>query len=629
MTEMDWKELTKAREERAKIIAGSRGLPEAAAQGKLEQFQDVTLNEAVVLGLLNQGVRKFFAVFGHGSTDLGEVLRVYQAAGAVQVYNLRSEIEASHAASLLRWRFNEYSAVVTSIGPGALHAFSASLVGQSNGLGIYYLFGDETTHNEGPNMQQIPKREQNLYAKLTDVMGKGYTLTEKQSVFTALKWAWTITHDPAGERPFYLLLPMNVQSSLLKACNLLELPSPSHIPKQSCGDELQLKEAAEQLSGYRKVTVKLGGGAAGVSQEQLRKFLRAAGAVCVHSPHLSGCLPYEDPLQMTVGGSKGSLSGNYAMEHCELAVTIGARGVCQWDSSGTAWKKAEKVISINTRAEDALQYNRTIPLIGSAELILAQLTELLDEPQEEYTQWQLDCMVRKEEWNRHKQQIYGVEKLFDEKWGREVLTQPAAIKAAIDFADSVDAVKLFDAGDVQANGFQAVEDRHLGMTITDTGASYMGFGVSALLACAAADAPKYGIAFSGDGSFLMNPQVLLDGAYVSLHGMILIFDNRRMSAISNLQIAQYGTDFATDDTVAVDYASLAESFSGVKGIFAGYAKKDLEDALREAYDFPGLSVVHIPVYFGAGEGSDLGVFGSWNVGNWCEGVQAEKHKIGL
>ena len=43
---------------------------------------------------------------------------------------------------------------------------------------------------------------------------------------------------------------------------------------------------------------------------------------------------------------------------------------------------------------------------------------------------------------------------------------------------------LFDAGDVQANGFQVVEDEREGQTFSETGASYMGFAVSALLATA-------------------------------------------------------------------------------------------------------------------------------------------------
>ena len=330
-----------------------------------------------MLGLLNQNVRKFIGIFGHGTTDLGEVLRTYQEAGLVKAYNVRHETEASHAATQLKWQYGETAAVFTSIGPGALHAFAGSLVPQSNGLGVYYILGDETTHNEGPNMQQIPKRQQDLYLKLVTTMGKGYTLSDGNALFTALKWGWHTTQNPAGEEPFYLLLPMNIQSAMLNRCNLLEFPENTTLPCQKCADASSLEQAAELIRQYEKITVKIGGGARNISPKVMTDFLELSGSAFVHGPNVPGIIPYDHPRNMTVGGSKGSLSGNYAMEHCELLIAIGARGVCQWDSSGTAWKAVKQIININSQAEDALHYNRTLPLIGDAEAVLLQLIEIL------------------------------------------------------------------------------------------------------------------------------------------------------------------------------------------------------------------------------------------------------------
>ena len=108
--------------ERARAIAAAGGLERALASGAVPQYVDTTLSEAIVLGLLRQEVRVFLCVLGHGSTEIGEVLRVCQQAGLVRVCGVRSEIEASHAATALRWVTGEKAAVVTSIGPGALRA---------------------------------------------------------------------------------------------------------------------------------------------------------------------------------------------------------------------------------------------------------------------------------------------------------------------------------------------------------------------------------------------------------------------------------------------------------------------------------------------------------------------------
>ena len=166
-------------------------------------------------------------------------------------------------------------------------------------------------------------------------------------------------------------------------------------------------------------------------------------------------------------------------------------------------------------------------------------------------------------------------RINDEVWQRPALPQPAAIKIVADFAKEIGAAKFFDAGDVQANGFQIVEDDRTGDTFTEAGASYMGFAASALLASAIADEPRYGIAFCGDGSFMMNPQILIDGVEHGVRGMIVIFDNRRMAAITGLQIAQYEKEFRTNDRVAVDYVRLAGAVDGVRALHGGWSAEEL------------------------------------------------------
>jgi len=210
-----------------------------------------------------------------------------------------------------------------------------------------------------------------------------------------------------------------------------------------------------------------------------------------------------------------------------------------------------------------------------------------------------------------------------------VLTQPAAIKAATDWARANGVVTFFDAGDPQANGFQIVEDERLGQTFTETGASYMGFAPSALLATALTSRPFYGLAICGDGSFTMNPQILIDGVEHGARGCILLLDNRRMAAIAALQEAQYGAAYATSDSVAVDYKGWAGSIKGVLALDGGRSIEALKDALDKAKGHPGISLIHLPVYYGPDPLGGLGAFGRWNVGNWVEDTQALRHKIGL
>jgi 3D-(3,5/4)-trihydroxycyclohexane-1,2-dione acylhydrolase (decyclizing) len=605
---------------RARAIAKAGGIEQAIAAG-LPKLVECTLSEALVLGLLRQGVRKYFAIFGHGSTDLGNVLRVYEGEGVTQTINCRNEVEMAHAATALRWQYGELSAVITSIGPGAMQAFAGSLAAASNGVGVYHIYGDETTFGEGYNMQQVPKEEQSLFGRMTAVMGQSYVLHTPEGLRDALRRGSLCVNHPYRAGPFYLLLPLNTQPAMVTV-NLSALPARPQLPKLAPADDAAIDRAADMIAKATKVAIKAGGGTRG-HDAMMRRLAETAGAAVILSPGSTGVLPDAHAQNMHVGGSKGSISGNYAMAEADLLVVIGSRAVCQADCSGIGYKRAQAVININGDLADALHYNNTVALVGDIAAVADRLAGKLEALKASGNKgpWLKACAAKKTEWSAYKQKRYACGPLRDEAWQKPVLTQPVAIKIVADFAKEIGAAKFFDAGDVQANGFQIVEDERTGDTFTEAGASYMGFAASALLGGALAEKPRYGIAFCGDGSFMMNPQILIDAVEHRVRGMVVIFDNRRMAAITGLQLAQYQAEFRTNDHVAVDYKAIAAAVSGVLAVSGGDNAESLRGALRTASKHEGLSVVHVPVYCGPDELGGLGAWGEWNVGNWCEDVQ--------
>ena len=608
---------------RAAAIARAGGLQKAIEQGLLSRRVSVSLSEALVLGLLRQGVSKYLAIFGHGSTDLGEVLRVYTDAGVTRVFNFRNEVEMAHAGTALAWIHGETCAVVTSIGPGALQALAGSLAAASNGVGLYHIYGDETTHGEGYNMQQVPRPVQHVYGQMTALMGDSYVLHTPEALRDALRRGTRRVHHPVKPGPFYLLLPLNTQPQRIEQLNLAALPGRLRVARQAVADHEAIEEAAVLLRRYDRIVVKAGGGAR-AHAAAVRRLVEATGAVAVLSPGSTGVLPDAHPQNMHVGGSKGSISGNHAMERAELLVVVGSRAVCQSDCSGTGYPRARDVININGDLDDVAHYNRTLGLHGDIGAVLDQVLSALVVVRDTSLGrqgWLDECASAKRAWKDFLASRQSVGGLHDEVWDGVVLTQPEAIKIVADFARDIDAIKLFDAGDVQANGFQTVEDDLPFQTFTESGASYMGFATCAVIASGLASRPRYAVAFTGDGSFMMNPQALISAVEHGANGMIVIFDNRRMAAISSLQHAQYGVDFRTSDGVAVDYVAMAGAVRGVNAVRGGHTARSLQQALRQAHAHQGLSVVHVPVYAGVDERGGLGAYGSWNVGNWCEEVQ--------
>ncbi|HET6411766.1 MAG TPA: thiamine pyrophosphate-dependent enzyme [Anaeromyxobacter sp.] len=620
---------SEAMEARAGLLARHGGVAAVLSSGEWPGQVTTNLAEALVLGLLKQGVKKYLAIFGHGSTALAEVLRVYEGAGLLRTWNFRNEIEMSHAATALSWQYGEVPALVTSIGPGALQALAGSIAAASNGVGVYHLYGDETTHREGYNMQQIPRPQQGGYYQLTSAMGRSFVLHTPEAVREALRQGAVTVFDPAKAQPFYVLLPINTQPAPL-SLNLAALPVRPRSQPTVAADPGDFAEAAELLRSHDRIVLKAGGGTRRHAAA-VRELAERTGAAVVLSPGSVGVLPDDHSQNMHVGGSKGSISGNGAMEQATLLVAVGTRAVCQADCSGIGYPRVRAVLNLNQDRDDLYHYNLTTALRGD---ITATIRRLLDElgPAplgEGKRRWLLECSERKAAWRAFKAERVGGAPRLDPAWGKPVLTQPAAIATVAAFARERGAVKLFDAGDVQANGFQLVEDDRPGQSFTEAGASYMGFAASALLAGALADRPSYAIAFSGDGSFLMNPQVLVDAVEHRARGTVVVFDNRRMAAITGLQLAQYGHEYRTSDSVVVDYAAMAGAVRGVLGLWGGTSREALREALERAYAHPGLSLVHVPVYGGDAPEGGMGAYGDWNVGSWCERVQAEYHRRNL
>ena len=143
---------------------------------------------------------------------------------------------------------------------------------------------------------------------------------------------------------------------------------------------------------------------------EIAEFLDLVDGVAVTSPLVSGVIPYNHPRNMTVGGSKGSLCGNHAMENGDLLVALGTRFVCQSDSSRTNYPNVRQVISINADIEPLMHYNKTIALAGDVAATLVRLIEELKRRKinksASTSAWYSECHQKKREWESFKAERY-------------------------------------------------------------------------------------------------------------------------------------------------------------------------------------------------------------------------------
>ena len=216
---------------------------------------------------------------------------------------------------------------------------------------------------------------------------------------------------------------------------------------------------------------------------------------------------------MHVGGSKGSMSGNFAMGEANLLIVVGSRAVCQADCSGIGYPRTEAVINLNQDLHDLHHYNRTAALQGDIGASIRRLLqELAPRPAgEARRRWLSECAERKAEWKAF-QRARAPRRSRSPTSRGGCRSSPSRRRwpRSARFAAHRDAVKLFDAGDVQANGFQLVEDDQPFQSFTESGASYMGFAASAVVERARGPSRLLDRLLRRRVDHLMNPQVLVD-----------------------------------------------------------------------------------------------------------------------
>ena len=571
---------------RAAWLRDAGGVEAAAASGRLSEVVELPLVEALLIGLMRQGVTKFLAVFGHGSTAVAEMLRVYESHGLVRCWQFRNEVEMAHAATALSWVYGEVPAVVTSIGPGAFQAMAGSLAAASNGIGVYHLYGDETTHGEGYNMQQIPKPDQGLFGRITALMGASYTLHTPAALREALRKGSASVFHPWRASPFYLNLPLNTQLAPVTV-RLDALPTRPRWPapfrpgrsRGRRGRATDSRGRPGRNQGRRR---------RGSRRERRQGAGRGQRRRCrtqpAHGRRLARRASPKSPRRRHQGvdqrklGDAGSRIVDRRRQSSGLPIGLLGRRLAQGPTRHQHQRRSDRRAALQSNPRAVGRRGGDVRTVGAA----------LSRPLSHAKSAWLSKADSKED---------GVAGAASRALFRPAAARRRLAAAGFDSAAGDRLRRPFLPRHRRAEVLRC--RRRAGKRISDrcrrcarrdlhqSGASYMGFAVSALLSQALAANGRYGVAFTGDGSFMMCPQVLIDGVEHGARGTILLFDNRRMAAISSLQEAQFGGDYRTSGFRCGRLRRVGSERTGIKALSGGDSQESLRKSLEEAYAIPG------------------------------------------
>ena len=335
--------------------------------------------------------------------------------------------------------------------------------------------------------------------------------------------------------------------------------------------------AIEKVKVSRKPLVIVGNGIVwGKAIEKLSTFVSKTWVPIATTFHSKGIISESDKLNLGIVGLRGTSLANYAYEHSDCILVLGAKlsertiAACDFDMV------KDKIIHVNID-EDSLKGNINLSMDAFDFLDL-----LLDEI--EYNEYKDKDFIRYSDW------IYEIysnyeELIVDGIDEREencipLMRPPYAINKIVNaFKGSY---FLSDAGTHTTWTTLLSKNDKFGKLLFSGGFGPMGYGLPGAIGVAIAHPDDQVVVICGDGDIQMVIQELATIREYDLNIVIFIIDNSQLGIIRQWEETVYDMGKYQIDLVNPDFVKLAEAY-GIDSMKVE-SREDLELAIDKAFN---------------------------------------------
>lgn len=525
-----------------------------------------TAAQALVEGMVAEGVEIVFGLFGHGNVQLGHAL--HGARDRLRFITVRNEQAGVHAAAAYAWMTGRPQAVTTSVGPGATNLVTGAACARINRWPVLLLPGEVFAENVGPVLQQLESTIDATVNEALRPVSRYWTRVSRGSrLRRGIAEAFDAMLTPGDEGPATLCLPMDVQAETVAIDRERFLAARGRRKPRVVADGEALAEAAKILAGAKRPLIVAGGGVlrSGAIAELI------ALAEHLHAPIAptqagKGCVVFDHPLNAFGVGPTGSKMGNHLAARADVVLGIGTRYADFTTASETAYAPNATFINVNIHPLDAGK-QRALRLWGDAKATLAALLPAVKavgapkrdpEHAADIAAQRKAWVAETDEWLRHSGAPLRQSRVIG-----EINTWADAKTTIVSAAGTLpgDLQKLWRDKDPDGHGY-----------LCEYGFSTMGFEIAAGLGCKLARPDRRIAVLIGDLSFLMMSSELVTAVELGVAFTTIVFDNGGGQSIRSLQrghgLGDHGMEIRKvkgGERVALDFAQMAEGM-GCRGI---------------------------------------------------------------
>jgi acetolactate synthase I/II/III large subunit len=353
---------------------------------------------------------------------------------------------------------------------------------------------------------------------------------------------------------------------------------PGYKPRLA-GHLRQIKLAADAINAAHRPILYAGGGVilAGASGE-LRAIMEK-GRLPVTTTLLGlGCVDETSPLALQMLGMHGTAAANYAVQDCDVLISVGARFDDRVTGDLKTFAPKAKIIHIDIDPTSISKNVRVdIPVVGDAKDILARMLEFI-EPRDRGA-WL--------------EQIAAWKKKHPLRYASDGRIKPQEVIQAIGRLTNHDAIIATGVGQHQMWAAQFYGWRRPRQIITSGGLGTMGYGCPAAIGAQFGNPGATVIDIDGDGSFTMTMVEVMTAVKYEMPVKFIVMNNGYLGMVRQWQELFYGHRYSGSWTPEADFARIAEGF-GARGMSVK-DRGEVADALNEALRHAGPVVMDVKI----------------------------------
>ena len=511
--------------------------------------------------LVDNGVKDCFMVTGGGAMHLNDALGHQE--GLHCIFNHHEQGCAIAAEGYTRMS-GKLAAVCVTSGPGGTNAITGVLGGWLDSIPMFILSGQvkrETTTWSCAEigLRQLGDQEFDIVHSIANMTKYCVMITNPVEIAYHLEKAlYLALYGRKG--PVWIDIPLDVQGAVIDTDTLLHYNPSSEIFWQVplVKDSLA-KEVLQKIKQAKAPLILAGTGIRlGDSENEFLRLVDKLQIPVVTAWNANDVIAFSNPHFCGMPGTVGTRSGNFAVQNCDLLISLGCRlniRMIGYNHHNFAEKAYKIVVDIDSRELVKPTIKPDLPIHADVKDFMQALIREDYHPSDSHKPWLQWCKKLVSQFPLVNDSYHTV---------RNFINPYVFIEMLFGRLDETEKI-ICGNGSACVITFQACKITQGQRMFTNSGCAAMGYGLPAALGVAVSDNTKRTICIDGDGSLMMNLQELATIAHNCLNIKILLINNNGYLSIKQTQTNLFKPPFIGIDSKSgvgfPDFRKLAEAFS--------------------------------------------------------------------